>query len=130
VPSHFLISHTKMAATVPHIAIAAPTTIRAPSRMLQLPSIITFAKMGPIIESKKAENDPRKAINELNSGIKTETATARVVKHIRCRIPSARFHPKREPAGATDNPSGLSARSSGEEIGVSMPSKISIVALS
>jgi len=92
---------------------------------------MTFARTGPTTESKNAENDPRKAIIELNSGTAMDTRTARVVKKTRWRMPKRRFHrPKWVPFGAIDSPSGLTASSSGAESGTSMPSRISIVAFS
>lgn len=120
----------RKAAVVPHTAIAMPVAMIAPSKMLHCPNIATFAMTGPTIESMKAEKEPRKAIMELNSGMAIETATARLVRAIRCTIASIRFFPKADFPGGLDKPSGLSAISSGAEIGLSIPRSISIVVLS
>lgn len=78
-----------------------------------------------------AENDPRKAIVELKSGIIMDTIIDSVVTDMRWRTPKTRFQrPKCDPFGATERPSGLAARSSGEVRGASSPSKISMVAFS
>lgn len=78
----------------------------------------------------KAENDPRKAIMEPNSGTKIETPTDRNVKNIRWATPNIRFSPIWEPCGDTERPDGFPDKCSGAARGTSSPRRISIVAFS
>ena len=73
----------KKAATVPQIAMIVPTTIINVSKRLHFPSILTLAITGPTMDIIKAENEPTKAIIELNSGIMIETEMDSVVTNTR-----------------------------------------------
>lgn len=115
---------------VPHAAITTPVAMIIPSKGVQTPSITTLATTGPTMDNMNAEKDPRMAIMELNSGIKMDTTTTAPVRRMRCAMPMNLLQLNDEPVCATDKPSGLSARSSGDENRISVPSKISIIALS
>lgn len=52
----------------------------------QEPLIATFALMGPITQSKKAEKEPKKPIIALNSGIRIDTPTAVMVSSVRSMV--------------------------------------------
>lgn len=117
------------AATVPHIAMRVPTMMMKASNQPHRLSITTLATTGPTIEIMKAENDPTKAIIELNPGIMIETVIDEVVTIMRWITLRRRFQrPECDPFGATERPSGLAARPSGDVRGTSSPSKISMVA--
>lgn len=72
--------HTEKADTVPHVAITIAIIKSPASHLLHFFCKATFADTGPITQSINAENDPRKAIIELNSGKNIETAMQRQVK--------------------------------------------------
>jgi hypothetical protein len=67
------------ATAVPHAAITIAITRMIQSNGLALPSIAIFAQIGPMTQIKNAENDPRNAMTDSNSGIAMETTTDRKV---------------------------------------------------
>lgn len=69
----------RKAAMVPHIAITIPKPRTPASKMEQWPASMIFAEIGPITHNINAENAPRNAITELNSGIRMEKTTERTV---------------------------------------------------
>lgn len=72
--------HTEKADTVPHVAMTTAIIKSIASHLLHFFCKATFADTGPITQSMNAENEPRKAIIELNSGKNIETAMQRQVK--------------------------------------------------
>lgn len=66
-------------ATVPQIAMQTPRVRSPPSKTLQRPPSMILAETGPITHIIKAENEPRKAIIELKSGMRIENRTERRV---------------------------------------------------
>lgn len=61
------------AENVPHTAIKVQMPSRATSYQGHRPVITIFADIGPMTQMTKAEKEPRKAIRELNCGIRIET---------------------------------------------------------
>lgn len=79
------------AAIVPQIAITVATPKNTTSQNEARPAIATFAEIGPITQSKKEENEPRKAIIELNSGTKIDTPIENMTNIVRSMIVNVRF---------------------------------------
>lgn len=78
-----MLYYAAKAAIVPHVVLAmaniiSPTSF-APYRRVNA----ILAATGPMTHSTNAEKDPTKAIIELNSGMKMDTATARHAKTVR-----------------------------------------------
>ena len=63
----------KNAATVPQIVIKMVTASNEASMNPHLPSRAILANIGPIIQVVKLRNEPKKAIRELNSGMRIDT---------------------------------------------------------
>jgi hypothetical protein len=126
----FLVHHCFVkATTVPHPAMAIAITRIIPSNTPQRLSRVTFAMIGPMMQSKKAEKDPRNAIIELNSGIEIETKTESNVTVMRCTT-ATHFLGLHSEAEFVVKSAVLSSRASTVSGRPSIPSRISIVALS
>lgn len=71
---------------VPHVAMMTAVANKTASHNLQRPVKATFADTGPMTQRRNAENDPRKAIIELNSGTRMEATTETMVNIARSTV--------------------------------------------
>lgn len=123
----------RKAAPVPHIAITDASASKNPSHSPHFRSRATFADIGPITARMKAENEPRIAIIELNSGTRIETVIARQTSITRSKMSKMRLNAQLNRRGvgfaANLGPLPLSSSCGGMKP-VSMPRRVSIVRLS
>lgn len=83
------------------------------------------------MQSTKAENEPKNAIIELNSGTTMEVATIMSVSRIRCNMANIFLVLHDEvPVAVTESSFGFTVSSAGVTSGSLIPSKIEIVVLS
>src|SRR5437588_12047169 len=100
VPIQGRVSHTvQNAAIVPQVAIKVATASNEASTNPHFPSRAILADIGPMTQIMKAENEPRKAIRELNSGTIIDTVIDNTATDTRSTMKTTRLKSRRAVEG-------------------------------